>query len=142
MDELQKLRLGDKITVRTLPGRDGNTIGRLSDGCVILFDQDNPYVSMLAPGQSVECEVIVISEKYVIVKPLSAPKKDTVIVHYPEEDYPEVDVDEITKDLEKMIKKVKGKNAELIPRAFLHVIRLQQHSIRLQQLIIKILKGG
>ena len=141
MSELQQLHVGEKITVRTLPGRDGKPIGRLSDGCVILFDQDNPYVSMLAPEQSVECEVIVISEKYVIVKPLSAPKKDTVIVHYPEEDFPDVDVRTIVKDLEKMIKKVKGKNAEVIPRALLHVIRLQQHSIRLEQLIIKILKG-
>ncbi len=63
MDELLQLRLGDKITVRTLPGRDGKPIGRLSDGCIILFNQDNPYFSMLSPGQSVECHVTVISEK-------------------------------------------------------------------------------
>jgi len=132
MDELQNLRLGEKLTVRTLPGRDGNTIGRLQDGCIILFDQDNPYVSMLAPGQSVECQIIVISEKYIIVKPLSEPERETVIVHYPEED-----VGDIVKDLEKMIKKLSGKsgNAKVIPKALLHVIRLEQ-------LIIKILKGG
>lgn len=132
MDELQNLRLGEKITVRTLPGRDGNTIGRLQDGCIILFDKDNPYVSMLAPGQSVECQIIVISEKYIIVKPLSEPERETVIVHYPEED-----VGDIVKDLEKMVKKLSGKsgNAKVIPKALLHVIRLEQ-------LIIKILKGS
>jgi len=134
MSELQKLRLGEKLTVRTLPGRDGNTIGRLQDGCIILFDQDNPYVRMLAPGQSVECQIIVISEKYIIVKPLSEPKRAD-IVHYPEEDFPEVDVDDIVKDLEKMVKKLSKKsgNAKVIPQALLHVIRLQQ-------LIINILR--
>jgi len=133
MGDFQKLGLGEKITVRTLPGRGGKPIGRLPDGRVILFDQDSPYFNMLAPGQSVESHVIVISENYVIVRPIREPE-EAVIVHYPEEDFPEIDVDEITKDLEKMMKKVKGKNAEVIPKALLRVIRLEQ-------LIIKILKG-
>ena len=133
MSELQDLRLGEKITVRTLPGRDGKPIGRLSDGCIILFDQENPYVSMLAPGQSIECNVIVISEKYVIVKPIREPEP-AATVNYPKEDFPDVDVRTIVKDLEKMIEKVPG-NAKVIPSALLHVIRLEQ-------LIIKILKGG
>ena len=131
MSELQNLRLGEKLTVRIVPGRDGKPIGRLSDGCIILFDQENPYFNMLAPGQSVECQIIVISENYVIVKPLSEPEA-AVIVHYPEED-----VGDIVKDLEKMVKKLSKKsgNAKVIPKALLHVIRLEQ-------LIIKILKGG
>ena len=135
MDELQQLRLGDKITVRIMPGRDGKPIGRLSDGCIILFNQDNPYFKMLAPGQSVECHVTVISEKYIIVNPISTPEA-AVIVHYPEEDFPDIDVDDIVKDLEKMIKKLSKKsgNAKVIPKALLHVIRLEQ-------LIIKILKS-
>ncbi|MCK4582723.1 hypothetical protein KAU18_05350, partial [Candidatus Bathyarchaeota archaeon] len=109
MDELQQLRLGDKITVRIMPGRDGKPIGRLSDGCIILFNQDNPYFKMLAPGQSVECHVTVISEKYIIVNPISTPEA-AVIVHYPEEDFPDIDVDDIVKDLEKMIKKLSKKS--------------------------------
>ncbi|MBU0778038.1 hypothetical protein KKF82_07250 [Patescibacteria group bacterium] len=133
MGELQKLGLGEKITVKTLPGRGGKPIGRLPDGRVILFDQNSPYFDMLATGQSVECHVIVISENYVIVSPIREPE-EAVIVHYLEDDFPEVDVDDIIKDLEKMIKNVKGKNAEVIPKALLHVIRLEQ-------LIIKILKG-
>lgn len=132
MDELQKLVLGDKITVRVVPGRGDKPIGHLQDGRVILFDQESPYFSLLAPGQSVECHVIVISEKYVIVAPIREPEA-AVVLHYPEEDFPEVDVDEITKDLEKLIKKLSG-NAEVIPKALLHVIRLQQ-------LILKVLRG-
>lgn len=132
MVEFQKLGLGEKITVRTVPGRGGKPIGRLPDGRVILFDQNSPYHDMLAPGQSVEGNVIVISENYVIVDPIREPE-EAVIVHYPEEDFPEIDVDDIVKDLEKMIKKVSG-NAEVIPKALLRVIRLEQ-------LIIKILKG-
>ncbi|GAH21099.1 unnamed protein product [marine sediment metagenome] len=134
MGELQKLFIGEKLTVRVLPGRGGKPIGRLQDGRVILFDQDNPYWSILAPGQSVECHVIVISENYIIVDPISEPEA-AVIVHYPEEDFPDIDVDDIVKDLEKMMKKVKGKNAEIVPRALLRIIQLEQ-------LIIKILKGG
>jgi len=118
-----------------VPGRDGKPIGRLSDGCIILFDQENQYFRMLAPGQSVECHVTVISEKYVIVSPISEPEPE-VIETYPEEDFPEIDVDDIVNDLEKMVKKLSKKsgNAKVIPNALLHVIRLEQ-------LIIKILKG-
>lgn len=133
MEELQKLDLGEKLTVRTLPGRGGKPIGRLPDGCVILFDQKSPYFDMLAPGQSVESHVIAMHQNYVIVCPMHEPE-EAVIVHYPEDEFPEVDVDDIVKDLEKMIKKVSG-NAEVIPKALLRIIRLQQ-------LIIKILKGG
>ena len=132
MAELQKIFLGEEMIVRTLPGRGGKPIGRLPDGRVILFDQNSPYFDMLAPGQSVEGHVIVISENYIIVSPIREPE-EAVVVHYPEDDFPEIDVDDIVKDLEKMIKKVSG-NAEVIPKALLRVIRLEQ-------LIIKILKG-
>ncbi len=58
-------------------------------------------------------------------------------IHEPEEieiSYiPELEVDVIVEDLEKLIENVSG-NAEIIPRALLRVIQLEQ-------LIIKILKG-
>ena len=141
MSELQNLSLGENITVRIVPGRDGKPIGRLSDGCIILFNQDSPYFNMLTPGQSVEGRVIVLNENYVIVDPVRAPE-GAVIVHYPEEDLPEVDVDDIVKELERMMKKAKSKNAAIVPKALLRIIQLAQHQIQLQQLTIKILKGG
>ena len=129
MDELKNLSIGDTLTVRTLPGRDGKPIGRLPDGCIILFDQNSPYYGMLAPGQSVEGRIIVISEKYVIVDPLSEPE-ETAIVHYQADDFPELDIDDIIKDLEKLVEGVSG-NAEIIPKALLRVIRLQQLTIKI-----------
>jgi len=74
MDESQKLVLGEKITVRVLPGRDGAVIGRLPSGRVILFDQKSPYHDMLTPGQSVECKVIRVAPKCVIVNPMREPE--------------------------------------------------------------------
>jgi len=132
MDELQKLVLGDKITVRTVPGRGGKPIGRYEDGRVILFDQNSPYYDKLAPGQSVECSIIVISENYLIVDPIHEPEK-TDIVHYQKDDFPELQVDDIVEDLEKLIEDVSG-NAEIIPRALLSVIRLQQFTIKLLEM--------
>ena len=140
MDKIQQeLFLGQKINVQTIPGREGKVIGRLSDGRVILFDQ-NSYYDMLAPGQLVECHVINIHEKYIIVSPVRDPE---IVVDEP---IPEVymddiredleilggkDFDEIIVDLENLIRRV-PKNAKIIPRALIHVIRLEH-------LIIKIL---
>jgi len=45
MDELQKLVLGEMITIRVMPRREGKPIGRLPYGRVILFDMDNPYLA-------------------------------------------------------------------------------------------------
>jgi len=124
MAEFQKLNLGDKITVRTLPGRDGTIISRLLDGRVVLFDQKSEYFDKLAAGQSVEGQVIVISESYVILNPTREPE-ESIIVHYPE-----VDVDSIVGELEELVENMSG-NAEIIPKALLHVIRLQQLTIRI-----------
>lgn len=41
--ESSKVYLGDRITVRTLRGWEGNIIGRLPDGRAVLFDKDSPY---------------------------------------------------------------------------------------------------
>jgi len=127
MEEYQKLVLGEKLTIRTVPGREGKPIGRLPDGRVVLFDQNSQYFEMLAPGQSVEGHVIVITENYVILSPTSEPE-EAVVVHYPT-----FDMDDVIEDLEKLIENVSG-NAEVIPRALLRIIQLNQ-------LLIRILKG-
>ncbi|GAI29395.1 unnamed protein product [marine sediment metagenome] len=119
--------LGDRITVQTLRGVKGNIIGRLPDGLVVLFDQNSQYFDLLAPGQSVEGHIVNVQENYVIVDPISEPEE--IEISY----VPELEVDVIVEDLEKLIEGVSG-NAEVIPRALLRVIRLEQ-------LIIKILKG-
>jgi hypothetical protein len=143
MDESVKIGLGEQITVQTLPGRGGKPIGRLQDGRVILFDQKSPYFNTLALGQSVECKVIAISENYVIVSPTREP--ELVEVEPDQEPYTDEIMEELERlsgkkfnevmdDLEKMIGRV-PKNAKTIPRALIHIIRLQQ-------LIIRILTRG
>lgn len=140
----QELFLGKKMTIQTMPGRAGKVIGQLPDGRVILFDLGSPYP--LAPGQSVECHVTYIHEKYIIVNPIREPEAieaapiPEVNVDKIVEDLNNLvgeaagaDSDEIIEDLEKMIGKV-SKNAKVIPRALIHVIRLER-------LIIKILTG-
>ena len=122
-----KLVLGNKITVQVMAGRADQVISRLPNGLVVLFDQNSPYFDLLAPGQSVECHIIYIRENYVIVSPISEPV-EMEIVHLPQ-----VQTDDIIEDLEKLIEKVEG-NAEVIPRALLRIIQLQQ-------LMIKILTG-
>ncbi len=123
----EKLVLGNKITVETIPGRDDQIIGRLPDGRVILFDQKSPYFNSLTPGKSVECHIIYIQENYIIASPISEPEElETVHI-------PEVYVDDIIEDLEKLVEDVSG-NAEVIPKALLKIIRLDQ-------LIIRILTG-
>jgi len=126
-ESLKELGLGDRITVHTMRGKNDTVIGRLQDGRVILFDQNSQFFDLLAPEQSIECHVVNIKENYVIVNPISKPD-ETPISHVPE-----LEVDTIVEDLEKLIESVSG-NAEVITRALLRVIRLEQ-------LIIKILKG-
>jgi len=126
-ENLEALGLGDRITVHTIRGRGGTIISRLQDGRIILFDQNSQYFDVLAAGQIVECHVVNVKENYVIVSPISEPKE--IEISY----IPELEVDEIVVALEKLIESVSG-NAAVIPRALLRVIRLEQ-------LIIKILKG-
>jgi len=127
MAEDRELGLGDRITVHTIRGRGGTVISRLHDGRIILFDQNSQYFDLLAAGQIVECHIVNIKENYVIVSPIHEPEK--IEISY----IPELEVDVIVEDLEKLIEDLSG-NAEIIPRALLRVIRLEQ-------LIIKILKG-
>ena len=120
----EKLVLGDKITIRTMQGRQNQIIGRLPDGRVALFDSNSPHFDLLAPGQSVECHIIHIRENYVILSPISKPEViERVYV-------PQVPVDDIVEDLEELIEKVDG-NAQVIPRALLRIIQLQQLQIKI-----------
>jgi len=140
MDKPQELALGEKITVQTVPGREGKAIGRFPDGRVILFDQNSQYSSVIAPGQSVECHVIFIQEKYVIVTPISEPIKmeatpvprvdvDKVLEDLVGETS-RIDLDKIVEDLEKLVGEV-PKKSKVIPRALIHVIWLERLIIRI-----------
>ncbi len=127
MSVSEELGLGNKITVRVMAGRADQVISRMPNGLVVLFDQRSEYFDLLAPGQEVECHIIYIQENYIIVSPISEPR-EIEIVHIPD-----IPVDDIIEDLEKLIKEV-PKNAKVIPRALLRVLRLEQ-------LIIRILTG-
>jgi len=94
--------LGEKIIVNTIRGRGDTVIGRLLDGRVVLFDQKSQYFNLLAPSQSIEGHVIHVQENFVIVSPISEPKK-IEFVHLPE-----VEAEDIIADLEELIKKVSG----------------------------------
>lgn len=72
--DTKPVHLGDRITFQTFRGLKGNIIGRLPDGRMVLFNRDSPYTCMLAPGQSVDCSVNYVSEKYVIVDPIREPR--------------------------------------------------------------------
>jgi len=126
-ENLEELVLGERITVHTMPGRGNQVISRLQDGRIILFDQNSQYFELLAPGQVVECHVVNVQENYVIVSPISKPESIQI------SSIPELEVDTVVEELEKLIKGV-SKNAKVIPRALLRVIRLEH-------LIIKILRG-
>jgi len=137
----EKIELGDKINVRTMPGKEDTVISRLPSGRVVLFDKNSQYFNLLAPGQSVECHVIYIQENFIIVDPISEPEeiskaKKKEFIRIPES--PEIYVEDIVEELEKLVEKVSG-NAKVIPRALLKIIRLEQKVVRLEQLMIRIL---
>jgi len=120
----EKLVLGNKITVRVMAGRADQVISRLPTGLVVLFDQNSPYFDMLAPGQEVECHIIYIQENYIIVSPISEPVE--IEVSY----VADVPVDDVIADLEELIENVSG-NAQIIPKALLRIIRLQQLQLKI-----------
>jgi len=65
---------GESINVQTFRGVKGNIVGKLPDGRTIIFDRDSPYLNMLGPGQSVECNIVHVSQRYVIVDPMKEPE--------------------------------------------------------------------
>ena len=107
-----------------MQGRGDQVISRLPSGLVVLFDQKSEYFDLLAPGQEVECHIIYIQENYVIVSPISEPV-EIEVVHISG-----VPVDDVIEDLEKLIEQLSG-NAEVIPRALLRIIRLQQSQLKI-----------
>ncbi len=127
MEEERKLTLGELLTVRTVAGREGKPIARMDDGRIVLFDQKNEFYDMLAPGQTVEGHVIVLTESYLIIAPSKKPEvgPNVAYVHYPE-----IDVSDIQEDLKDLVKSVKG-NAKVIPNALLRILRLQQLTLRI-----------
>ena len=127
MDESRKLTLGELLKVRTVHGREGKPIARLPDGRVVLFDQNSEYAEMLAPSQSVEGHVIVISENYVIIAPSKEPEEIEPVsyVHHQE-----LEMDDIVEELETLIESMSG-NAKVIPKALLRIIQLNQLLVRI-----------
>ena len=109
-------------------GRGDQVISRLPNGLVVLFDQDSPCFDLLAPGQDVEGHIVHVQENYVIVNLISEPQE--IEVAY----VAVVPVDDVIAELEELIGNVSG-NAQIIPKALLRIIRLQQ-------LQLKILKGN
>jgi len=139
--KIQSINLGDRITVQTIKGIKGNIIGLLPDGRATLFEQNNPYMNMLGPNQRVECNVIHVSPKYVIVDPIREPepfKKEPYsvepkLIEYLENQ--EVYDDPLLEDLRNLSEKGEWKTA-IIARALMYIIerfndlneKLSEHS--------------
>lgn len=138
MAELNKtdIGLGDEIQVRTFLGRDGNVVGRLPDGRIILFGKDSPYLDVLRENQLVDCHVIFVHENYIIVEPMRAPSPipvseqsnaDAIQEEPTLEEFHEDPA--LMEELQEVSENVYGDMA-ILAKALLHVIRLQQHLIR------------
>ena len=126
--DIHPVYLGDRITVQTIRGLKGNIIGRLPDGRTILFDRGNPYMNMLGPNQRVECNVIRVSQKYVIVDPIKEPEPSKTIRPYSGEpkqiellENQEVHDDPLLEDLRNLSEKGEWETA-IIAGALLYII--------------------
>jgi len=141
--------LGDRLTVQTIRGIKGNIIGRLPDGRAMLFDQESPYMKMLGPEQLVECNVIHISSRYVIVEPISEPEPFKRLRSYSDEpkpieekDSPDIDGDEILEDLRRISEKGEWEIA-IMANALIHMIerigilRSRDHSPRNNDVLVE-----
>ncbi len=120
--------LGDRIKVRTIRGVKGNVIGQLPDGRTIIFDSDSPYLSMLGPGQLVECNVIHVSQRYLIVDPIREPEplqreRRPISEMEPREraEPPEIDKARLLEDLRRLSKEGEWETA-IIAGALMHII--------------------
>lgn len=120
--------MGDRLTVQTIRGIKGNIIGRLPDGRAMLFDQESPYIKMLGPEQLVECNVIHVSPRYVIVEPISEPEPFKRVRSYSDEpkpieekDSPDTDNNEILEDLRRISDKGEWEIA-IMANALIHMI--------------------
>lgn len=127
IEEEQKLTLGEVLTVRTVPGREGKPIARMDSGRIVLFDQESEFFDMLVPGMTVEGRIVALTESYIIISPTKKPELGESIAYV---HYPEIDVTDIQDELKELVKSVKG-NAKIIPRALLRVLKLQQLTLRI-----------
>ncbi len=71
---LEEVSIGEVMRVRTFMGREGNVVGRLPDGRIILFNKESPYLDLIEPGEIVEAKVAYVAKNYIIVDPLAPPK--------------------------------------------------------------------
>jgi hypothetical protein len=126
--DIKPVYLGDRIKVRTIRGFKGNVIGQLPDGRTIIFDSDSPYLSMLGPGQLVECNVIHVSERYVIVDPIREPEplqreRRPMSEMEPREkaELPDIDKARLLEDLRRLSNEGEWETA-IIAGALIHII--------------------
>jgi hypothetical protein len=120
--------LGDRIKVCTIRGVKGNIIGNMPDGRTIIFDRDSPYHSMLGPGQLVECNVIHVSGRYVIVDPIREPEplqgeRRPISEMEPREraEPPEIDKEKLLEDLRRLSEEGEWEKA-ILAGALMHII--------------------
>jgi len=113
----KNILIGDRITVQTLRGVKGNIIGRLPDGLMVLFNRDSPYRSILALGQSVDCSVSHVAEKYIIVDPIREPKP------IEREETAEIEKDRRFENLRRLSEEGEWETA-IFARALLHIIEM------------------
>ncbi len=126
--DIKPVYLGDRIKVRTIRGFKGNVIGQLPDGRTIVFDRDSPYLSMLGPRQLVECNVIHVSQRYVIVDPIREPEplqgeRRPISEMEPREraEPPEIEKARLLEDLRRLSKEGEWETA-IIAGALMHII--------------------
>ena len=125
---IQSIYLGDRVTVQTIKGLKGNIIGQLPDGRAMLFDRDSPYKNMLGPNQLVDCKVIHVSPRYVIVDPISEPEPFKRVPSYSDEqkpieekESPDMDNNELLENLRKLSEQGEWETA-IIARALSHIV--------------------
>jgi len=71
----EEVSIGQAMTVQTFMGREGNVVGRLIDGRIILFNKENPDLSQIGPGELVQVKVVYVAKNYIIVDPVGLPKE-------------------------------------------------------------------
>jgi len=75
IDSTPDISLGDELTVLVLKGKGDSIISRMKDGRVILFNRENVLFNELEPGMTVQAKVSFIAQNYIIVDPVSPPKR-------------------------------------------------------------------
>ncbi len=63
----EDINLGDELVILARRGKDGNAIGRLADGRVILFSKESTM--KVNPGDTVLGEIVHVTRTYTIVMP-------------------------------------------------------------------------